>query len=713
MSTVDARVRVLAADIGQPAFGLPQDRYAELTRQVGAVVHCAADVSWAAPYEILRGANVVTTQSLLRFACSSVRKPVHFISSVAACYSTCGPSEVEEDETVPDIAGIHLGYAQSKWSAERLVSAAHARGLPTVTYRPALICGHSASGRNNDDDLIALLIRGCAALGHAPALDWRLDACPVDFVARAIARTVREPRCHERLVHLRNARPAHWTEAMLWLDLRGHRIALEPFSDWIERVRREARAPAHPLHRLRAFLLERPAGEGGRYLPELYANPHVPALRTERSDALLQRLGVQCPWLSASLLERYVERWVQGGLLPRAPHADRPKLRPGDECWNAALENALRIYFQEPALELVGSQTHELGADRSILGELASWRSAVGLGLHARRLELVRAGGRRSIIELVLKPREAAQQLIELTAEVAMRCDRELGAAFATHAPASEFADADRRELALYAEAKGALRDRMPVCFGTIDLGGVPVLLLERVPEPTRSDPALPRWDRAGVHAALDGLASVQAQWLGRERQLAALQVRAESAAADSVPAERWLSALSAHARHWFEDWIGNDGVRAQAWLAAHWREGATAARALPHTLVHHDFNPRNLLLRATPLGPRLCAFDWELACYGLPQRDIVELLCFTLDPHNAADAAGHYLEYARLALERASNDAFNAGAWRSGVRFALADFGARRLPLYCIAHRFRPQSFLERVARTWWRLADELGTTP
>ena len=136
------------------------------------------------------------------------------------------------------------------------------------------------------------------------------------------------------------------------------------------------------------------------------------------------------------------------------------------------------------------------------------------------------------------------------------------------------------------------------------------------------------------------------------------------------------------------------------------------AARMLPRTLVHHDFNPRNIALRTTPLGPRFCAFDWELAAYDLPQRDLVELLCFVLTPENAAQA-NRYLEYARLALERACRRAFDAGAWHSGVRIALADFGVRRLPMYFIAHRFRPQGFLERVTRTWWQLAHALGTMP
>lgn len=45
-------------------------------------------------------------------------------------------------------------------------------------------------------------------------------------------------------------------------------------------------------------------------------------------------------------------------------------------------------------------------------------------------------------------------------------------------------------------------------------------------------------------------------------------------------------------------------------------------------TLVHNDFNPRNVGVR---LDGRLCIYDWELASYNIPQRDVFEFLAFTL----------------------------------------------------------------------------------
>ena len=50
----------------------------------------------------------------------------------------------------------------------------------------------------------------------------------------------------------------------------------------------------------------------------------------------------------------------------------------------------------------------------------------------------------------------------------------------------------------------------------------------------------------------------------------------------------------------------------------------------MPRTLVHNDFNPRNIAFRRTAEGPVLCAYDWELATLHLPQHDLAELLGFT-----------------------------------------------------------------------------------
>ena len=111
----------------------------------------------------------------------------HFVSSVSVCYSTAAPRSVDErHDPIDGVHGLHFGYAQSKAVAESLVRQAQARGLRARIYRPAMISGDSRTGRFNPDDMLSRLIAGCARMGAAPDLDWRLDALPVDTVAALI-----------------------------------------------------------------------------------------------------------------------------------------------------------------------------------------------------------------------------------------------------------------------------------------------------------------------------------------------------------------------------------------------------------------------------------------------------------------------------------------------------------------------------------------------
>ena len=708
---LDQRVRVYAAEVGAPNFGLSGSGYAALAREAGAIVHCAAEVNWSASYTELRAVNVLATQAVLRFACEGAAKPVHFVSSVAAGYSTQACEDLTEAAPT-DAGALHLGYGQSKWVAEQLVMAAHERRLPTTIYRPTLVVGHSESGAGNDADLFARMLRGSIALGCAPDLDWDIDACPVDFVAAAIAANVRLRAEAMPVIHLRNPKPAAWRAAVLWMNLRGYPVRLLPFRDWIERVRCEASTPQHPLGPLRAFLLARPPCAAGVYLPQLYARPHVRTLRSERSEALLAARGLECPRMSARLLERYFDSWIDAGSLAPSVRPQQRRRSRGAVDWNAPLQMLLRRHFGDPALRIERSLGHDFGSAHSIIGELGSWRAGSELALHARTVRLVRGDGRISTLELVLKPKFADGLVLDVTQEVAAHCDPALGTAFAAYREHSELSGAARREKLLYAEASGALQGHMPLYFGAIASPPGATLVLERVQAAGRNDAlgVAPRGSEAAIAAALEGMARIHAQFLGREQWLCLRGVTRAYEHAASAGALRWWETTAAHAQPSLEDWLGTRAAEAHRALVVAYPSAAAAMAREPATLIHRDFNARNVLIRNTPIGPQLCAFDWELAAYGLAQRDVVEYLSFALSPEATKASICRYVELARLALERASGRDFYSAQWQRGVRLALADFGVTRLPLYFIVHRFRPQGFLQRVARTWWQLVSVLG---
>ncbi|MFM2255906.1 MAG: hypothetical protein RLZZ47_1395, partial [Bacteroidota bacterium] len=75
--------------------------------------------------------------------------------------------------------------------------------------------------------------------------------------------------------------------------------------------------------------------------------------------------------------------------------------------------------------------------------------------------------------------------------------------------------------------------------------------------------------------------------------------------------------------------------------------ESDQAAVRWPKSLIHNDFNPRNVLMRNSGMP---CIYDWELAMIDFPQRDIIEFLSFVLPEDFSAQSfmlylKEHYLE--------------------------------------------------------------------
>jgi hydroxymethylglutaryl-CoA reductase (NADPH) len=176
-----------------------------------------------------------------------------------------------------------------------------------------------------------------------------------------------------------------------------------------------------------------------------------------------------------------------------------------------------------------------------------------------------------------------------------------------------------------------------------------------------------------------------------------------------SEMADLW-DALAAHAAPSFERWAGADVVsrqrRAIDSIASWWPELERA----PRTLIHHDFNPRNICLRSNQAGLRLCVYDWELATVGAPERDLAELLCFVLRPDAAESVIDRAIDRHRLALEREADVRIDPADSRRRFHGALRDLMVNRLAMYALINRVKRQDFLPRVLATWRRLDDHLS---
>jgi thioester reductase-like protein len=702
-------IRAVSGDIERPRLGLPPGEYGRLARQVDAIFHAAADVSWVTAYDGLRSANVAATTTLLRLASDTVRKRFHFVSSLSVCFAHGGPPEVSEDmDMLPWIGRLPLGYAQSKCVAESLVRQAADRGLEAQIYRPALLAGHSASGAMNTDDLIAALLRGCIHMGAAPDLDWVFDAVPVDTAAGTIVRLARTCESGCRTFHLRHPRPRHWRECILWTNVFGYPVRLEPYPVWLDRLARDARATDHPLHRLRGFFSRRIAGLTA---PEHYEE-HVRSRASCAATRVSERAaGIDYPALDAERLDGYLADLIRRDCLPppRKPRsADRSVQRSAG--WIDRLEPLLRRHFKDERLLVADASVERLGSEHSIISELTAWKRKGHAGLWRTTLTLDQ-DERRQPLDLMVKIKAADADAIEVAQTTADVVDAGVSRELARYRDRIGLRGSHVRELEIYGlQSDARFARHMPLCYGSwqderAESWG---LVLERLDGmdaiDATGDPRI--WTRARVETAIDGIAEVHAAWLGREQELSAApwigHVPSASSMVDMTPL--W-AALATHAAPLFAQWAAPALASVHAELVASIPRWWPALEALPRTLIHHDFNTRNIAIRRTECGPRLVAYDWELATIGAPQRDLAELLCFVFPPEAEIDDLYDYVACHRTQLERHSGRTLSQDLWFEGFRSALNDVLVSRLAFYALIHRIRPQAFLPGVLNTWLRL--------
>lgn len=313
-------------------------------------------------------------------------------------------------------------------------------------------------------------------------------------------------------------------------------------------------------------------------------------------------------------------------------------------------------------------------------------------------------------VDVMAKVKPLDDEVILMLNSMAAMCDARLAQEFNQFRQKIGFKGCHIRELAVMSQQDARFTRNAPQVFGVVENTEreAYVIVEELLSGMDMMDSAddTSNWTRDHLEAAIKGIAEVHSIWYGREDELKQQRWLIDYPTATGMKEKQRLwELLGAHAREEFPEWFSEEDLTVFRNIVHAVGDWWTEIEAMPRTLIHNDFNPRNIAFRKTTTGLQLCAYDWELATLHLPQRDLVELLAFTLyDPIDPADIE-HYIELHRQELERHSGRSIDPTQWRHGYKLALRDLLVNRMPMYLMAHTFRHYQFMERVYRSFREL--------
>ncbi|WP_159942641.1 amino acid adenylation domain-containing SDR family oxidoreductase [Nocardiopsis sp. FR6] len=322
------RLVCFPADLSAERLGLAEPHAAHLADRLDLILHSGAQVNFVYPYSALRATNVEGTREIVRLSAPR-RVPVHFLSTIAvlAGFGSAGVRHVTEDMPLAYADRLTMGYAESKWVAERLLGEAGRLGLPVTVYRPYEITGDRDSGICNTETAICSMFKMIAETGVAPDMELPMDFVPVDHLVDTILHVATGHSPARPVYHLTNPSPARLSDVVRRMRAAGCRIRTLPYQDWVtELVRHVAEDPTSPTAPFVSLCVDRGKGTD-LSVKELYLKEVFPSLGRTNAEAAVTEAGLTCPPVDDALIDRYLDFMFDCGFIRRPSRAAEPAAR--------------------------------------------------------------------------------------------------------------------------------------------------------------------------------------------------------------------------------------------------------------------------------------------------------------------------------------------------------------------------------------------------
>lgn len=322
----------------------------------------------------------------------------------------------------------------------------------------------------------------------------------------------------------------------------------------------------------------------------------------------------------------------------------------------------------------------------------------------------IKQAGENDPVEMMVKVKPLDDEVILVSNGMAALCDPRLAQSYNKFKNTLEFKHCHVRELEVMSQQDERFKKYVPTVYHTWnDPKREAFVIVEELLKDvdlmdTIDDTS--NWTAEYIEAAIRGAAELHSIWYGKTEELSKMEWFSNAPnCLRMMERLRLWEMLGVHASEEFPEWFSPDDMewfRETIYTMPEWY---AEIDKMPKTLIHNDFNPRNICFKKTGDGPRLCVYDWELATINIPQHDLAEFLTMTLQPTTTADEVSRYVEYHRKSLEEFTGEAIDPDRWRQGYKLSLFDLLANRIPMYIMGHTFRHYAFMERVQATFRRL--------
>jgi thioester reductase-like protein len=200
MEMFEARVTPVTGDLGQPTLGLAQEMWDFLASEIDTVFHNGATVNYLFNYDLMRDANVLGTNEVVRLSFEGRPKEFNYVSTTFV-FGWAVKSVLYETDMNENMELLDFGYSQSKWVAEQVVVDARSRGLCARIFRPALV-SPSVTGGGNNFDIAVRLVAFMVNHGIGVHTLNQVSFVPADIVANNIVAISTSPCTANKTYHV-------------------------------------------------------------------------------------------------------------------------------------------------------------------------------------------------------------------------------------------------------------------------------------------------------------------------------------------------------------------------------------------------------------------------------------------------------------------------------------------------------------------------------